>query len=160
MTLRNSLRVFAKARPGALPVSARQDVSALTKPQVFEKWSAEAAGVRALAGLDPAQRARLRPGDIEQLDAVAARQAHQHHGCGPTGGNPRSGTPTRQDSDVRLERGNGLRLAGKLLRRCRSGQRLEDRVVTEGGQVVVSATHHTTSVVVTRGSWERARSPL
>lgn len=41
-------RVFAKARPGALPMPAHRDVSALTKPQVFEKWSDEAAGIRAL----------------------------------------------------------------------------------------------------------------
>lgn len=39
-------KVFAKARPGALPVPANRDVSALTKPQVFEKWSADAAGLR------------------------------------------------------------------------------------------------------------------
>lgn len=40
--------VNAKARPGALPVPARQDVSAFTKPAVFEKWTEDAAGVRAL----------------------------------------------------------------------------------------------------------------
>ncbi len=45
MTQRNS-RVFAKARPGAMPMPASRDVSALTKPQVFEKWSADAAGLR------------------------------------------------------------------------------------------------------------------
>jgi len=45
---RHNVRVFAKARPGALPVPAQRDVSALTKPQVFDKWSAEAAGIRAL----------------------------------------------------------------------------------------------------------------
>jgi len=48
MTQRNP-RVFAKARPGAMPVPASRDVSALTKPQVFEKWSADAAGVRPAA---------------------------------------------------------------------------------------------------------------
>ncbi len=41
-------RVFAKARPGAMPVPARQDVSAFTKPSVLEKWSEDASGVRAL----------------------------------------------------------------------------------------------------------------
>lgn len=43
-----NLRVFAKARPGALPLPARRDVAAFTKPQVFDKWSEDAAGVRAL----------------------------------------------------------------------------------------------------------------
>lgn len=52
----NKLRVFAKARPGAMPVPASRDVSALTKPQVFEKWSAESAG--------------LRPSALETGDAV------------------------------------------------------------------------------------------
>lgn len=42
-------RVFAMARPGALPMPATREVSALTKPSVFEKWSDEAAGVRAIA---------------------------------------------------------------------------------------------------------------
>jgi len=49
-------RVFAKARPGAMPMPASRDVSALTKPQVFEKWSADAAG--------------LRPNALEQGDNV------------------------------------------------------------------------------------------
>lgn len=40
--------INAKSRPGALPVPARQDVSAFTKPAVFEKWTEDAAGVRAL----------------------------------------------------------------------------------------------------------------
>lgn len=40
------LRVFAKARPGAMPMPASRAVSALTKPQVFDKWSADAAGIR------------------------------------------------------------------------------------------------------------------
>lgn len=43
-----NLRVFAKARPGAMPLPARRDVAAFTKPQVFDKWSEDAAGVRAL----------------------------------------------------------------------------------------------------------------
>lgn len=46
---RNRPHVFAKARPGALPLPANRDVSALTKPAVFDKWSTEAAGIRALA---------------------------------------------------------------------------------------------------------------
>lgn len=41
-------RVLAKARPGALPVPARQGVSAFTKPAVLDKWGEDAAGVRAL----------------------------------------------------------------------------------------------------------------
>lgn len=41
-------RVFAMARPGALPIPASRDVCALTKPSVFDKWSADAAGVRAV----------------------------------------------------------------------------------------------------------------
>ncbi|WP_288430212.1 head maturation protease, ClpP-related [uncultured Agrobacterium sp.] len=44
----HSKRVFAKARPGALPIPANRDVSALTKPSVFDKWASEAAGVRAV----------------------------------------------------------------------------------------------------------------
>jgi HK97 family phage portal protein len=36
MTLRNRLRVNAKARPGALPVPAQRDVCALTKPNVLD----------------------------------------------------------------------------------------------------------------------------
>jgi ATP-dependent protease ClpP protease subunit len=51
MTTRR-LRVFAKSRPGAMPLPARQDVCAFTKPQVFEKWSEDSAGVRAVAGGD------------------------------------------------------------------------------------------------------------
>ncbi len=42
------LRVFAKARPAAMPQPATRDVQAFTKPQVFDKWSEDAAGVRAL----------------------------------------------------------------------------------------------------------------
>lgn len=37
-----------KARPGALPMPANRDVSALTKPSVFDKWNADAAGIRAV----------------------------------------------------------------------------------------------------------------
>lgn len=42
-------RVFAKARPSAMPLPARRDVAAFTKPQVFEQWADESAGVRAVA---------------------------------------------------------------------------------------------------------------
>lgn len=40
--------VKAKDRPGAMPVPARKDVHAFTGPEVFDRWSDEAAGVRAL----------------------------------------------------------------------------------------------------------------
>jgi ATP-dependent Clp protease, protease subunit len=43
------LRVNAKARPAALPVPAGRDVHAFTKPNVLDRWSDEAAGVRAAA---------------------------------------------------------------------------------------------------------------
>lgn len=43
-----NLRVFAKARPAAMPQPAARDVHAFTKPQVFDKWSDDAAGIRAL----------------------------------------------------------------------------------------------------------------
>lgn len=43
------LRVFAKARPGALPVPANRAVSAFTKADVLDRWSADAAGIRAVA---------------------------------------------------------------------------------------------------------------
>lgn len=43
-----NLRVFAKARPGAMPVPARKDVHAFTGPAVLERWGEDAAGVRAL----------------------------------------------------------------------------------------------------------------
>lgn len=49
MNLRNRPRVFAKARPGAMPQPGVQKVSAFTKPQVFDRWSEDAAGVRAIA---------------------------------------------------------------------------------------------------------------
>lgn len=45
-------KVFAMAagkRPGALPVPADRSVSALTKPSVLDRWSDDAAGVRALS---------------------------------------------------------------------------------------------------------------
>lgn len=38
----------AKTRFGALPVPANRDVSAYTKPNVFDRWTDDAAGVRAL----------------------------------------------------------------------------------------------------------------
>lgn len=41
-------RVMAKARPGAMPLPVRQDVHAFTKPEVFDRWSNDAAGVRAV----------------------------------------------------------------------------------------------------------------
>lgn len=41
-------RVYAKVRPGALPVPANRKVEAFTKAAVFDKWSDEAAGIRAL----------------------------------------------------------------------------------------------------------------
>ena len=42
-------RVYAKARPGALPVPANRDVHAFTTPDVMDKWAEDAAGVRAVA---------------------------------------------------------------------------------------------------------------
>jgi ATP-dependent protease ClpP protease subunit len=41
-------RVFAMARPAALPVPARRDVNAFTAPNVLDRWAEDAAGVRAL----------------------------------------------------------------------------------------------------------------
>ena len=41
-------RVMAKARPAAMPLPVRQDVHAFTKPSVHDRWSEEAAGLRAL----------------------------------------------------------------------------------------------------------------
>jgi len=41
-------RVMAKARPGAMPLPVRQDVHAFTKPEVFDRWATDAAGLRAL----------------------------------------------------------------------------------------------------------------
>lgn len=40
--------VKAKDRPAAMPVPARKDVHAFTDPEVFDRWSDSAAGVRAL----------------------------------------------------------------------------------------------------------------
>lgn len=40
--------VKAKDRPAAMPVPARKDVHAFTDPDVFDRWSDSAAGVRAL----------------------------------------------------------------------------------------------------------------
>lgn len=40
--------VFAMARPNALPVPARRDVNAFTSPSTLDRWSEDAAGVRAL----------------------------------------------------------------------------------------------------------------
>lgn len=45
-------RPFAKARPGALPVPANRDVSAFTKPAVFDRWADDVAGIRALEAGD------------------------------------------------------------------------------------------------------------
>lgn len=42
-------RVMAKARPGAMPLPVRQDVHAFTKPDVFDRWSNDAAGIRSVA---------------------------------------------------------------------------------------------------------------
>lgn len=41
-------RVKARARPGALPEPARRDVSAFAPPSLVDKWTVEAAGVRAV----------------------------------------------------------------------------------------------------------------
>lgn len=45
-------RIMSKARPGALPMPAQRSVSAFTDPKVFDKWSADAAGVRAVEADD------------------------------------------------------------------------------------------------------------
>ncbi|WP_182422017.1 head maturation protease, ClpP-related [Aureimonas sp. ME7] len=45
----NCPRVFAMARPAAMPLPVRQDVHAFTKPSVFDEWGKDAAGVRAVA---------------------------------------------------------------------------------------------------------------
>jgi ATP-dependent protease ClpP protease subunit len=42
-------RVMAMARPSAMPLPIRQDVHAFTMPAVYDRWSADAAGVRAVA---------------------------------------------------------------------------------------------------------------
>lgn len=49
---RNSIKVFAKARPGALPVPADRRVSAFTKPDVFDRWSETSAEIRPVAAAD------------------------------------------------------------------------------------------------------------
>lgn len=46
---RKHLPVFAKARPGALPLPSDRSVSALTKSNVLDRWAEDAAGVRAVA---------------------------------------------------------------------------------------------------------------
>lgn len=46
---RPRLRVFAKARPAALPVPAQRDVHAFTDAKVLDRWSADASGVRAVS---------------------------------------------------------------------------------------------------------------
>lgn len=48
MTMKMHSRVIAAARPGAMPLPIRQDVHAFTKPQVLERWTEDAAGIRAL----------------------------------------------------------------------------------------------------------------
>lgn len=47
--MRNLPRIMAMARPSALPLPAQRRVSAFTKPDVYDHWGEEAAGVRALA---------------------------------------------------------------------------------------------------------------
>lgn len=44
--------VFAKDRPGALPVPADRRIAAFAPPQVYDRWGEEAAGVRAVASGD------------------------------------------------------------------------------------------------------------
>lgn len=48
----SSGRVFAMARPGAMPQPHERRVSAFTKADVLDRWSEEAAGVRAVASDD------------------------------------------------------------------------------------------------------------
>ena len=45
-------RVFAQARPGALPLPGDRKISAFTTPGALERWGDEAAGIRALASGD------------------------------------------------------------------------------------------------------------
>jgi ATP-dependent Clp protease protease subunit len=45
-------RVFAKARPGALPLPGNRDISALAKPNVLDRWNDDGAGIRAVASGD------------------------------------------------------------------------------------------------------------
>lgn len=49
---RNLPRVMANARPGALPIPADRKISAFTRPEVIDRFNADAAGVRALSGGD------------------------------------------------------------------------------------------------------------
>lgn len=48
MRLDRRIPVFAKARPGALPLPANRDVCALTKSSVLDKWAEDASGIRAV----------------------------------------------------------------------------------------------------------------
>lgn len=41
-------RIYASQRHKALPVPVSRDISALTKPQVFDRWAHDAAGIRAV----------------------------------------------------------------------------------------------------------------
>lgn len=41
--------VMSRERPGAMPLPSRRDISAFTRPQVYDRWAVEAAGVRSLA---------------------------------------------------------------------------------------------------------------
>lgn len=52
MSSNNRPRVMARARPGAMPVPAWQNVQSLTPATVFDRWSADSAGVRALESGD------------------------------------------------------------------------------------------------------------
>lgn len=45
---KRGMKIYAKARPGALPVPASRDVQALTDSKVFDRWAKDAAGIRAL----------------------------------------------------------------------------------------------------------------
>lgn len=47
--MRKLPRVLAMARPSALPLPAQRRVSAFTKPDVFDEWGKDAAGIRALS---------------------------------------------------------------------------------------------------------------
>lgn len=50
--MRNRMKIFAKARPGALPLPGNRDISALAKPNVLDRWNDDGAGVRAIASGD------------------------------------------------------------------------------------------------------------
>lgn len=41
-------RIYASQRHKALPLPANREISALTKPQVYDKWAQDAAGIRAV----------------------------------------------------------------------------------------------------------------